>query len=173
MHLTRLLLSGIMVLREGYVPVRVDQHREPRLAFRRGEITWPDMEQWRLSLHREFETACDQTKLADRPDYERANAFLIKARRAALDGPGGLLRIRTNRTGPVVRYRSWGAVRRDPPQPTSTCRILTPVFPPAPSRGRAKLTPQRLAPAIENTARRPRGVAIKSTQTGCCGERNA
>ncbi len=86
MHLIRLLLSGIVVLREGYVPVRVDQHREQLLAIRRGEIPWLEVEQWRLSLHREFEAACEQTKLADRPDYERANAFLIKARQAAMDG---------------------------------------------------------------------------------------
>jgi predicted nucleotidyltransferase len=86
MHLIRLLLSGIVVLREGYVPVRVDQHREQLLAIRRGEIPWLEVERWRLSLHREFEAACEQTKLADRPDYERANAFLIKARQTALNG---------------------------------------------------------------------------------------
>jgi predicted nucleotidyltransferase len=86
MHLIRLLLSGIVVLREGYVPVRVDQHREQLLAIRRGEIPWLEVEKWRLSLHREFEAACEQTKLADRPDYERANTFLIKARQAALNG---------------------------------------------------------------------------------------
>jgi len=86
MHLIRLLLSGIVVLREGYVPVRVDQHREQLLAIRRGEIPWLEVEKWRLSLHREFEAAFEQTKLADRPDYERANAFLIKARQTALNG---------------------------------------------------------------------------------------
>jgi len=83
MHLIRLLQSGIVALREGYVPVRVDQHREQLLAIKRGEVPWDEVEKWRLSLHREFEAAFAQTKLADRPDYERANAFLIKARQAA------------------------------------------------------------------------------------------
>jgi len=83
MHLIRLLQSGIVALREGYVPVRVDQHREQLLAIKRGEVPWDDVEKWRLSLHREFDAAFAQTKLADRPDYERANAFLIKARRSA------------------------------------------------------------------------------------------
>ena len=50
MHLIRLLLSGIVVLREGYVPVRVDQHREQLLSIKRGEIPWNEVEQWRLSL---------------------------------------------------------------------------------------------------------------------------
>ncbi len=86
MHLLRLLLSGIVVLQEGYVPVRVERHREQLLAIKRGEIPWNEVEQWRLSLHREFDAALEQTKLPDRPDYERANAFLIKARRAALTG---------------------------------------------------------------------------------------
>jgi predicted nucleotidyltransferase len=86
MHLIRLLLSGIVVLQEGYVPVRADEHREQLLAVKRGEIAWGEVEQWRLTLHREFAAAFEQTKLADRPDYERANAFLIKARYAALNG---------------------------------------------------------------------------------------
>ena len=86
MHLIRLLLSGIVVLREGYVPVRVDQHRDQLLAVKRGEIPWSEVEQWRLSLHRDFEAAFESTKLADRPDYERANAFLVKARRTAMNG---------------------------------------------------------------------------------------
>ena len=85
MHLIRLLLSGIVVLRQGYVPVRVDEHREQLLAIKRGEVPWSEVENWRLSLHREFDTAFEQTKLADRPDYERANAFLIKARHEAMN----------------------------------------------------------------------------------------
>ena len=40
MHLIRLLISGIDVLREGYVPVRVDEHREQLLAIKRGEMPW-------------------------------------------------------------------------------------------------------------------------------------
>jgi hypothetical protein len=32
-------------------------------------------------LHRDFECALTETKLPERPDYEAANRFLIKARR--------------------------------------------------------------------------------------------
>jgi len=49
-------------------------------------VPWDEVEAWRLSLHREFEGAFEQTTLADRPDYERANAFLIKARQEAMNG---------------------------------------------------------------------------------------
>jgi hypothetical protein len=84
MHLIRLLLSGIGVLRDGLVPVNVDAHRDRLLAIRRGEVPWEDVENWRLSLHQEFNAAFETTRLPERPDYERANAFLISARRRAL-----------------------------------------------------------------------------------------
>jgi uncharacterized protein len=84
MHLIRLLLSGIGVLRDGYVSVKVDDHRGRLLAIRRGEVPWEDVEKWRLWLHQEFNAAFENTKLPERPDYERANAFLISARRRAL-----------------------------------------------------------------------------------------
>lgn len=84
MHLIRLLLSGVGVLRDGFVPVRVDTNRDRLLAIRRGDMPWDDVEQWRLRLHQEFNAAFETTKLPERPDYERANAFLISARRRAL-----------------------------------------------------------------------------------------
>ncbi len=85
MHLLRLLHSGITVLSEGYVPVRVEQQREQLLAIRRGEIAWSEVEAWRQALHQQFDAAFRSTKLPPRPDYERVNQFLLKARRAALD----------------------------------------------------------------------------------------
>lgn len=84
MHLIRLLISGISVLRHGFVPVRMDEHREQLLAVKQGEMAWEDTEKWRLSLHQQFDQAVQQTTLPERPDYERANALLIKARRVAM-----------------------------------------------------------------------------------------
>jgi hypothetical protein len=84
MHLIRLLLSGIHVLREGFVPVEVGEHRTRLLAIKSGEMGWDDVEAWRLQLHQEFDQALEATALPERPDYERANEFLIRARRFAL-----------------------------------------------------------------------------------------
>lgn len=84
MHLIRLLISGITALREGFVPVRVEEHRESLLAIRRGEVSWEEVNGWRLSLHKEFDEALATTRLPEKPDYERANTFLLKARRTAL-----------------------------------------------------------------------------------------
>jgi uncharacterized protein len=84
MHLIRLLISGISVLRHGFVPVRVDEHRDQLLAIKRGEVAWEETEKWRLSLHNHFDRALSESKLPERPNYEQANALLVKARRAAL-----------------------------------------------------------------------------------------
>jgi predicted nucleotidyltransferase len=85
MHLLRLLLSGISVLRHGFVPVKVEEHREQLLAVKRGEVAWDETEKWRLSLHKEFDAAAMATTLPERPDYEKANALLVKARRLAME----------------------------------------------------------------------------------------
>jgi uncharacterized protein len=84
MHLIRLLISGIDVLQQGVVTVRVNEHREQLLAVKRGEVPWEETEKWRRALHQEFDAALSATKLPERPDYERANEFLIRARRLAL-----------------------------------------------------------------------------------------
>jgi predicted nucleotidyltransferase len=84
MHLIRLLKTGIAVLKEGTVQVQVGSDRDQLLAIKRGEIPWSEIDSLRLQLHKEFDQAIGKTRLPDQPDYERANAFLISARRAAL-----------------------------------------------------------------------------------------
>jgi predicted nucleotidyltransferase len=84
MHLVRLLLSGVTILREGWVPVRVDEHRERLLSIKRAEVPWDEVNAWRLSLHREFDAAYASTSLPDRPDYEWANDLVVRARRSAV-----------------------------------------------------------------------------------------
>lgn len=82
MHLIRLLLAGIETLRSGTVPVDVGEHREQLLLIRRGEMPWEAVNAWRLALYGLFEHAYASTKLPERPDYERANRLLIRARRS-------------------------------------------------------------------------------------------
>jgi predicted nucleotidyltransferase len=81
MHLLRLLLTGAATLRENRVPVRVETHRDRLLSVKRGELPWAEVDAWRKELHRDFERALTETELPERPDYESANRFLIKARR--------------------------------------------------------------------------------------------
>jgi hypothetical protein len=81
MHLLRLLITGAATLREGRVLVEVGANRERLLAVKRGEFTWAQVDAWRKELHQDFERALAETKLPERPDYEAANGFLIKARK--------------------------------------------------------------------------------------------
>ncbi len=80
MHLIRLLISGITVLKEAHVPVRVEEHRERLLAIRNAEVPFDEVNTWRIELHKEFDKAYENTKLPERPDYAAANEFLVKAR---------------------------------------------------------------------------------------------
>ncbi len=82
MHLIRLLLAGITVLREAYVPVRVIEHRDRLMTIRRGQMPWDQVDAWRLELHRQFDEAYAKTALPDRPDYLVVDEFLIRTRRS-------------------------------------------------------------------------------------------
>lgn len=82
MHLIRLLIAGVTGLTHGYIPVRVEEHRDRLLAIKRGEVAWPEVNAWRLDLHKAFDRALAATSLPDRPNYKRANAFVVRARRS-------------------------------------------------------------------------------------------
>ena len=84
MHLIRLLLSGITVLREGFVPVHVGDQRDTLLRIKAGAMPWNEVEAWRLDLHQQFDRAFAETVLPEKPDYDRANDYLVKARRLAM-----------------------------------------------------------------------------------------
>lgn len=84
MHMIRLLLSGITLLREGELDVDVGDARERLLQIRAGAIPWDEIEAWRHELHRTLDEAYRATRLPDRPDYDAVNAFLLKARRSAV-----------------------------------------------------------------------------------------
>ncbi len=61
MHLLRLLLAGATNRHKGRVAVRVEAHHD-------------------------FEHALAETKLPERPDYEAANGFVVKARLCSARG---------------------------------------------------------------------------------------
>jgi predicted nucleotidyltransferase len=87
MHLLRLLISGAAALREGRVPVRVGPLRERLLEVKAGLVPWEDINAWRRELHADFDRALVESPLPERPDYEAANRFLIRARRFMANQP--------------------------------------------------------------------------------------
>jgi uncharacterized protein len=86
MHLIRLLLSRIALLKEGVVPVRMEEHQSQLLAIKHGHMAWEEVNAWRLQLHQEFDAAFTTTTLPERPDYAKANEFLIRARHSRVPG---------------------------------------------------------------------------------------
>lgn len=86
MHLIRLLLAGITALNEGVIVVDVGEHRQALLDIRHERVSWDEVNAWRLDLHQQLDAAYQTTKLPDRPDYDAANVFLVKARQAMVDG---------------------------------------------------------------------------------------
>jgi predicted nucleotidyltransferase len=85
MHLIRLLISGVTILRDGLVPVNVGDYRDRLMAIRKGDVSWEEVNVWRLELHKEFDAALEKTKLPERPDYEWADKFLQKARQSVIE----------------------------------------------------------------------------------------
>ncbi|MEP3478271.1 MAG: nucleotidyltransferase domain-containing protein [Fuerstiella sp.] len=88
MHMIRLLLSGIDTLRTGTLNVRVESQKDGLLAIRNGLMPWIEFDAWRQHLHKEFEQAFQDTRLPEHPNHEAANAFLVKARRSAVQESG-------------------------------------------------------------------------------------
>jgi hypothetical protein len=80
MHVVRVLELGIATLETGE-PRLVSEHREQLLEIRAGAWSWERFERWRLQLHERFEVAFSSTDLPERPDYRKANDYLVRARR--------------------------------------------------------------------------------------------
>ncbi|MFI6513190.1 DNA polymerase beta superfamily protein [Streptosporangium sp. NPDC050855] len=81
MHMIRLLLSGLHLVRHGEPLVRMDAHRDRLLAVRRGEVPWDEVDRWRRDLVAAFG---DAGVLPAEPGRERVEEFLVRTRRAAL-----------------------------------------------------------------------------------------
>ncbi|MFI6737460.1 DNA polymerase beta superfamily protein [Nonomuraea sp. NPDC050451] len=82
MHMIRLLLSGLHLIRHGEPLVQVGPHRERLLAIRRGEVPWAEVDAWRAELA--AEVAAAGSVLPERPDRERVEEFLVGVRKEHL-----------------------------------------------------------------------------------------
>ncbi|MER5643863.1 nucleotidyltransferase domain-containing protein [Streptosporangium sp. NPDC002524] len=81
MHMIRLLLSGLHLVRHGEPLVRMDAHRDRLLAVRRGELSWDEVDRWRSELVARFGGA---DALPAEPDRRRVEEYLARTREAAL-----------------------------------------------------------------------------------------
>jgi len=56
----------------------IARKRRNQNKLKRGEQPSPEVNAWRLRLHKEFVEAFALTELPERPDYEAANRFLMR-----------------------------------------------------------------------------------------------
>lgn len=84
MHLLRLLYAGAHVLRTGEVLVPVGLYREELMEVRSGAWSLDKILARAAELEADLTEAARTTLLPAQPDTERVEAFLLKARRAAL-----------------------------------------------------------------------------------------
>ncbi|TMR21141.1 nucleotidyltransferase [Nonomuraea turkmeniaca] len=82
MHMVRLLLSGLHLVRHGEPLVDVTPYRERLLAIKRGEVPWAEVDAWRAALSAEL--AATPGVLPAEPDRQRVEDFLIGVRKENL-----------------------------------------------------------------------------------------
>jgi predicted nucleotidyltransferase len=82
MHLIRLLLSGLHLVRHGDPLLQVGPYRDRLLAIRRGEVPWERVTAWRAGLTAELAGA--RSVLPEQPDRRAVEEFLMDVRREHL-----------------------------------------------------------------------------------------
>lgn len=85
MHLIRLMLVGIRILREGRVDPDMADYRDRLLAIRFGRMPLEEAFAWHRELEAEFAAAAEATRLPEGPDVATANRILLTIRRNHLD----------------------------------------------------------------------------------------
>jgi predicted nucleotidyltransferase len=84
MHMVRLLMAGVHVLRTAEVLVDVSGDRGRLLAIKAGEVPWDDVLSITADLRHDLAGALAGTPLPADPDRDAVDDFLVAARRSAL-----------------------------------------------------------------------------------------
>ncbi|MFG1679036.1 DNA polymerase beta superfamily protein [Nonomuraea sp. NPDC049269] len=82
MHMIRLLLSGLHLVRHGEPLVQMAAYRDRLLAIKRGEVAWAEVAAWRAELTTDLAGA--PSVLPEAPDRESVEKYLMAVRRAHL-----------------------------------------------------------------------------------------
>ncbi|WP_233526289.1 nucleotidyltransferase domain-containing protein [Actinomadura spongiicola] len=85
MHMLRLLVSGLHLVRHGEPRVDVGGLRDRLLAVRRGDVGWDEIEAWRAELTADLDAAVAHSPLPPEPDRAAVEDLLISIRRRSVD----------------------------------------------------------------------------------------
>ncbi|MFF5214440.1 DNA polymerase beta superfamily protein [Micromonospora sp. NPDC000442] len=80
MHMIRLLIAGVHVLRTGEILVDVRHLRDRLLAVRRGDLMWESVTGWAEDLLAELAEAAATTTLPEQPDRHAVDRLLTAVR---------------------------------------------------------------------------------------------
>jgi predicted nucleotidyltransferase len=80
MHMIRLLMAGVHVLRTGSVLVDVGASRDRLLAVRQGTASWKSITDWAGSLQSSLAAAATETRLPSSPDRAKIDQLLVGVR---------------------------------------------------------------------------------------------
>jgi hypothetical protein len=80
MHMIRLLMAGVHVLRTGSVLVDVGTSRDRLLAVRQGTTSWESITDWAGSLQSSLAAAAAETRLPSSPDRAKIDQLLVGVR---------------------------------------------------------------------------------------------
>lgn len=86
MHLLRLQLALLGLLRTGTLTLEVGADREELLAVRRGEVPWTQVERRLRNLREACDAASARTPLPAEPDVRRIEDLLVRVRRTSALG---------------------------------------------------------------------------------------
>lgn len=87
MHLLRLQLALLDLLRTGTLTLDVGEHRDELLAIRHDETPWAQVEKRLRTLRAASEAAAARTPLPAEPDVRRIEDFLVRVRRTSASAP--------------------------------------------------------------------------------------
>ncbi|NMO56261.1 nucleotidyltransferase [Actinoplanes sp. TBRC 11911] len=84
MHMIRLLMAGVHVLRTGSVLVDVGPARDRLLAVRQGTASWESITDWAAELQASLALAAAETRLPTAPDRAKIDQLLVRVREQGL-----------------------------------------------------------------------------------------
>lgn len=80
MHLARLMIQGLEILRENTLVVKRTDDRDLLLGIRNGEMPFEELEEWFDAKQAELKAASVHSSLPEKPDHKAAEELLIEIR---------------------------------------------------------------------------------------------
>lgn len=85
MHLIRVMITGIRLLKNGYVDTNMHLWRSELMAIRNGNMSFEEVLEWYKQLETQFEFWKHRSTAPDEPNHKKANEILLEIRKNNLN----------------------------------------------------------------------------------------